>query len=209
MRGNTTSISTRDHQYSGRLLTRELTWWKRLLDVQGPYRWNLRRLNPGFTLEIGCGLGRNLITLGKNGVGLDHNQSSVEIARSRGHQAFTPESFLQSSFNVPESFDSILMSHVAEHMTQKEAAELLESHMCLLKPGGQVILITPQEFGHRSDPTHVQFMDFQALRNIFSETGLTPVEEYSFPFPRIVGRFFKYNEFISVGKKGPHLVFEL
>ena len=45
--------------YADRLKAR-LVWWKRALDVQAPYRWNLRRLKPGFMLDVGCGLGRNL-----------------------------------------------------------------------------------------------------------------------------------------------------
>jgi len=94
---------------------KESAWWKRIIDVQAPYRWNLCRLNPGFTLDIGCGLGRNLINLSGNGVGIDHNPHSVEIASSRGLRVFTPESFEDSSFNKHAHFDSILLSHVVEH----------------------------------------------------------------------------------------------
>ena len=49
--------------------------WKRWVDVQAPYRWNLRGLRLGFTLDVGCGIGRNLVTFDGHGVGIDHNQS--------------------------------------------------------------------------------------------------------------------------------------
>ena len=172
-----------------------------MLNVQAPYRWNLRRLKPGFTLDIGCGLGRNLINLDGQGVGIDHNSDFVEIARSRGLTAFTPEEFLGTRFNVAESFDSILLAHVVEHTTEKQAAKLLNDYLHLVKPRGKVIITAPQESGYRSDPTHVQFMDFEALRRVASEARLTHVNEYSFPFPRILGRVFKYNEFVSVNMK--------
>jgi len=197
------SLGTRDERYTTRLVVGQLAWWKRILDVQAPYRWNLRRLNPGFTLDIGCGIGRHLINLRGNGVGIDHNVDSVEIAKSRGLLAFTPEDFRNSPFNTPGSFDSVLLSHVAEHMTELEAVKLLREYTHLLKPQGQVILITPQEYGYRSDPTHVQFIDFEHLRNIAREAGLMPVKEYSFPFPRIFGHLFTHNEFVSVSKKAP------
>ncbi|HVG21707.1 MAG TPA: class I SAM-dependent methyltransferase [Blastocatellia bacterium] len=195
-------LTTRDEWYTTRLLTLQSVWWKKIFGVQAPYRWNLRRLDPGFTLDIGCGIGRNLTHLNGNGVGVDHNPHSVEVARSRGLRAFTPDEFQESTFNKPGSFDSILLSHVAEHMTEREVVKLLTAHTQLLKPGGRVIIITPQEFGFRSDPTHVLLMDFERLRKVEREAGLMPVGEYSFPFPRIFGRVFKYNEFVSISKKG-------
>ena len=50
----------------------------------GAYRWNLRRLDLGFTLEIGCGIGRNLEHLDGNGIGIDHNEEAVRIAHTGG-----------------------------------------------------------------------------------------------------------------------------
>jgi SAM-dependent methyltransferase len=193
--------STENNEYTRRLVTNSTVWWKRMLDVQTPYRWNLHRLNTGFTLDIGCGLGRNLMNLNGQGVGIDHNPHSVKIARSRGLQAFIPEEFCQSSFNRPEYFDSLLFSHVAEHMAEAEAVKLLTDYLPFVKLQGQIIFITPQELGYRSDPTHVQFMDFESLRRIAFKAGLTPVREFSFPFPRRFGKLFKYNEFVSISRK--------
>jgi len=192
--------NTSDTDYTARLITEGDVWWKRALDVQAPYRWNLRRLKLGFTLEIGCGVGRNLAHLG-GGVGIDHNPSSVEVARSRGHNAFLPAEFEQTKLNAPETFDGILLSHVVEHMTEAEAASLLTTYLHLLRPQGRVVLITPQEIGFTSDPTHVQFMDFDSLRRIAGRSGLATQKQYSFPFPRFAGRLFKYNEFVSISVK--------
>jgi 2-polyprenyl-3-methyl-5-hydroxy-6-metoxy-1,4-benzoquinol methylase len=159
-------------------------------------------LKPGFTLDIGCGLGRNLINLNGNGVGIDHNPHSVEIARSRGLLAFTPLEFKESQFNKAHRFDSILLAHVAEHLLESEVVELVMSHIALLKPNGLIIIICPQDYGYRSDPTHIQFLDFTKLRAIACQAGLIPVREYSFPFPRVFGHLFKYNEFVSISRKG-------
>jgi 2-polyprenyl-3-methyl-5-hydroxy-6-metoxy-1,4-benzoquinol methylase len=192
---------TQNDQYTRRLVSKEGVWWKRLLDVQAPYRWNLQRLNLGFTLDIGCGLGRNLLHINGNGVGVDHNQSSVEIARSHGLKAFVTDEFDKSEFNKQDTFDAMLIAHVVEHMTIQEAVALLARYLPLLKPNGTVVLITPQERGFSSDPTHVEFMDFEALRKIHLQVGLEPLREYSFPFPRSAGRFFTYNEFVSLSRR--------
>ncbi len=193
--------TTTDAAYTARLSSIGGVWWKRALDVQAPYRWNLQRIKLGFTLDIGCGLGRNLEHLGGHGVGIDHNPGSVDLARARGLKAYLPDEFEQSDFNRPRSFDSILMAHVAEHMTEQEAAVLLEKHTGLLRPNGRVVLITPQERGFDADPTHVQFLDFEALRRIAAQCGLEIAKQYSFPFPRAFGRLFKYNEFVSISVK--------
>jgi SAM-dependent methyltransferase len=192
---------TRDREYTERLIRLQHAPWKKWLDVQAPYRWNLRRLNPGFTLEVGCGIGRNLEHLGGKGVGLDHNAHSVAAARDRGLRAFTPAEFRGSEWDKPEAFDSLLLSHVAEHMSRAALVSLLLGHLPYVRSGGQLILITPQEVGFASDPSHVEFMDLAFLRALAEELGLAPVRDSSFPFPRPFGRFFIYNEFVSVSRR--------
>jgi SAM-dependent methyltransferase len=159
-------------------------------------------LRPGFTLEVGCGIGRNLEHLRGEGVGLDHNPHSVAAARGFGLRAFTPEDFRGSEWDRPAVFDSLLLSHVAEHMRRDPLLDLLSAHLVYVRPGGQLILITPQEVGFASDPTHVEFMDLKFLRAVAEELGLAPVRDFSFPFPRPLGRLFIYNEFVSVSQKG-------
>jgi SAM-dependent methyltransferase len=191
--------STKDADYADLLIKKQTTWWRHSL--QTPYRWNLRRLKLGFVLDIGCGIGRNLIILKGNGVGIDHNRKSVEFAKKRRYHAFTPAEFRRSAFNVAGRFDSILLSHVAEHMRKGEVISLLKKYASLLRPGGMLIIICPQEAGYNGGPTHVEFMDFAKLRGIAKELGFTVLKEYSFPFPHIFGRFFTYNEFICVSRK--------
>ena len=192
---------TRSREYTERLVRLQRAPWKRLLRVQAPYRWNLRRLRPGFTLEVGCGIGRNLEHLDGNAVGLDLNPFSVAEARRAGLGAFTPAEFRASSWCRPGVFDSLLLSHVAEHMRREELVALLREHLAYVRPGGLLILVTPQEVGFRSDPSHVEFLDLAALRRVADELGLAPVRDYSFPFPRFFGRLFVYNEFVSVSRR--------
>ena len=178
-----------------------MVWWKRIIDVQAPYRWNLRRIRPGFTLEIGCGIGRNLLHLKRHGVGIDHSVHAVEVARARGCEAYTPDDFKGSTHARPEQFDSLLLAHVAEHMTSAQATALLQEYVGYLKRAGKIIVITPQERGFASDETHVEFIDWQKARAIVAPLGFSPISEYSFPFPRSFGRLFIYNEFISISAR--------
>jgi SAM-dependent methyltransferase len=196
----TTEPSTGGTEYAERLVGLQQVWWKRLLPVQAPYRWNLRRLNLGLTLDVGCGIGRNLANLEGRGVGIDHNAASVAVARAQGFDAMTSDEFLVSPFAVPGRFDSLLVAHVLEHMNGDEALDLVRTHLPYVRAGGNVVLITPQERGFRSDATHVAFMDFAALHDITDALDLPVARAYSFPFPRRFGSLFIYNEFVVVAR---------
>jgi SAM-dependent methyltransferase len=194
-------MRTEEAGYAEQRLTAESAWWKRLLDVQRPYRSHLRRLRLGLVLEVGCGIGRNLDHLRGFSVGVDHNRRAVEIARGRGLEAFTPGELRASPWATPGRFDSLLFSHVLEHMTAAQAAALMRGHLDLLREGGRVVVLTPQEAGYRSDPTHVEFMDFDKVEGLLRQSGLEVDARYSFPFPRLAGAVFKYNEFVILARK--------
>jgi SAM-dependent methyltransferase len=193
--------STQESGYTRRLQRLQSSWWKRALDVQRPYRWHLRRLRLGFVLDVGCGLGRNLVNLRGSGVGIDHNADSVAAARARRLTAFTPDEFARSQYALPGRFDSLLLSHVVEHLYFDDALALVKEYLPFVRAGGQVLFITPQEAGHASDETHLTFTDLTALDRLARAAYLLPLRAYSFPFPRPVGRLFKYNEFVLLARR--------
>lgn len=193
--------STAGDEYAERLVDLQTVWWKRVLPVQAPYRWNLRRLKPGFTLDIGCGLGRNLAHLSGHGVGIDHNPALVAAARSRGLTAFTVDEFAGTEFARPGRFDTLLAAHLVEHMPRAEATETLRAYLPYLREGGRLIVITPQERGFAADATHIEFAGFDEVRQVCDALGLEVTRAYSFPFPRRFGKTFVYNEFVTVARK--------
>ena len=195
-------VATHGEEYAERLIKLQTARWKQWVDVQALFRWNLRRLDPGFTLDIGCGIGRNLLHLPGHSIGIDVNEHCVRAAKARGLTAFTPVEFRRSAeYNRPGRFDAILLAHVAEHMTEDQAVALLKAYEPLLRFAGRLILISPQEAGFRSDATHIELMDFARLSRISGRLGLRPERAFSFPFPRWAGRLFTYNEFVVVSRK--------
>jgi len=195
------NIVSSDRDYTARLQSQTDKGWKRLLGVQVPYRRHIRRVVEGRVLDVGCGIGRNLQHLDGDGVGVDVNPHSIEVARSSGLTAYTVEEFE----NLPEAtqgrYDSLLFAHVLEHMPPKEASDLLGAFLPYLRDGGRVVVIVPQEAGFRSDPTHVAFLGLDDLARIEADHGLVREAGYSFPLPRPAGRLFTYNETVSITRK--------
>lgn len=186
--------------YTDRLQRLSSARWKQVLDVQAPYRWNLRRLKLGRTLDIGCGIGRNLANLGADGIGVDHNPSSVQTCRSLGMTAYTSEEFFRDGHAAPGAFDAMLAAHLLEHMPAEQAREVVKSYLPCVKPGGRAVFITPQERGYDSDETHVRWVGFAEAAQLCEELGMTVERQYSFPFPRPAGKVFTYNEFVTVAR---------
>lgn len=193
------AAGTEGSDYTRRLVRRSEATWKRLVDAQAPYRWNVRRLDLGLVLDVGCGIGRNLHHLDGNGVGVDHNPTSVEVARRAGLTAYTVEEFQRSPHAVEGRFDSLLAAHVVEHLSADAAVGVLRDYLPYVRRGGKAVIITPQERGHASDSTHVRFCDFGVVRRLLGDVGVEVERTYSFPFPRAAGRLFRHNEFVTVG----------
>jgi 2-polyprenyl-3-methyl-5-hydroxy-6-metoxy-1,4-benzoquinol methylase len=169
--------------------------------VQLPYALHLKSLRLGRTLDVGCGIGRNLKNLPTGSLGVDHNADSIGIARARGLNACTVDELAGRPADEVQDFDAVLLAHVVEHMGEAQADALLSTYLGRLRPGGRVVMITPQEKGYATDATHVRFVDQHGLRSMAERQGLLVERSYSFPFPRRAGRVFPYNEFVLVATK--------
>jgi len=173
--------------------------WKRFVDVQIPYRFNIRRICHGAVLEVGCGLGRHLKTLGPGAIGVEHNDRAIEICRAQGLTVYSSSTFAsQWEATGGSRFDTLLFSHVLEHLERDEGRTIVREYMRFLRPGGRLVAITPQERGFASDPTHVSFCDFETLAELAASCGFRVEQSYSFPLPRWAGRAFQHNEFVVV-----------
>ena len=191
--------NTKGEDYAERLQTLSNAKWKQVLDVQRPYRWNLKRLTLGKTLDVGCGIGRHLSHLPKGSLGVDHNEHSIKVARESGYNALTVDEFKKSKSIKKHTFDSMLLAHVLEHMSTEDGKKILKEYLPFVKD--KVVVICPQEKGFTTDETHVNFLQHADIENIFKELGLVVHKSYSFPFFRWVGKLFAYNETVVVARK--------
>jgi 2-polyprenyl-3-methyl-5-hydroxy-6-metoxy-1,4-benzoquinol methylase len=193
---------TRSSSYTERLIGLEGSLLKKLATPINPYRRNIRKLSKGRVLDVGCGIGRNLRYLNRpDALGIDHNSESVAVVNKLGYQALSVTDFENWSQRKEELFDSILISHVLEHLSLTEASELIEQYLPSLKVGGVVVAICPQEKGYESDASHKTFFSIEDLEKLLLQSQLTKVKSFSFPFPKMFGKLFIYNENIVVFRK--------
>lgn len=148
-----------------------------------PYR------RKGRLLEIGCGSGRMLKEmegLGWQVEGIDFDAAAVRNSRSKGltvHQGL-----LEDRHYANDSFDAITMSHLIEHVPDPVAL-LKECHR-ILKPGGALVVITPncQSLGHHiykrnwrglEPPRHLHIFSLQSLAALARTAGFHTVKATS------------------------------
>ena len=193
-------MSSTDSAYTHRLQRLSGKRWKRL--VPNPYRWNIRRLATGRVLDVGCGIGRCLDFVRPRGVGVDPNETAIAVCKENGHEAYTPADFAvaYATRDAAREFNTLLCSHVLEHLDEATGVELIQTYLPHLATGASVVLVTPQERGQRSDSTHVRFMDAAALTRLVAQCGLELERISSFPFPRPFGRWFVYNETVTIAR---------
>ncbi len=192
-------MTSTDADYARRLQRLSGRWWKRW--VPNPYQWNIRRRATGRVLDVGCGIGRCLDFVRPRGVGIDPNETAIAVCRQKGHEAYTPDEFANAHRPTGgRTFDTLLCSHVLEHLDEPTGTALVESYLPYLRDGGRVVVITPQERGQRSDSTHVRFMDAAALESLAEQCHLRIETMSSFPLPRVFGRWFIYNETVTVAR---------
>ena len=149
--------------------------------VTGMY---LEETPPGKLLEVGCGSGQRLAELRKRGwqvEGQEVDPRAAEFARTRyGVQVHQGE--LEKLALPDEGFDAIVTNHVIEHVFHPEA--LLKECRRLLKPGGVLVVITPNinSFGHRhfrenwlslDPPRHLHLFSTKNLQSLASKAGFT------------------------------------
>jgi SAM-dependent methyltransferase len=196
-----TKKDTKSEDYANRLKTLSGTKWKQILDVQRPYRWNLKRLSLDRTLDVGCGIGRNLGNLSSDSVGVDHNAHSVEIAKQAGFNAVTVQEFMKNKKKYGKGgFDSMLLAHVLEHLTTQDGIAIIKEYLPYVSD--KVVVICPQEKGFKTDETHINYLNHKCIEQILEKSGLTVTKSYSFPLHKLLGsKTFTYNETVVVGTK--------
>ncbi|MDD5578650.1 MAG: class I SAM-dependent methyltransferase [Methylobacter sp.] len=152
----------------------------------------LERFSPGRLLEVGCGNGTRLIKMQKldwEVEGQDVDIRAVESARLT--YGLTTHLGDLAQLRLPaESYHAIIMNHVIEHVY--DPIVLLQECLRLLKPGGVVVIVTPNpnSFGHSSFkeawrglevPRHLHLFTAHGLSQLAMKAGFVQCKSWTTP----------------------------
>jgi len=136
-------------------------------------------------LDVGCGAGERLEQmrgLGWTVSGLDFDEKAVGVAKARGLDVSCGT--IPGIWFPPETFDVVTMNHVIEHVP--DPIELLKECYRILKPGGKVVLTTPNSssWGHKffrehwrglEPPRHLHIFGPSSIEQILKRAGFDAV----------------------------------
>lgn len=154
------------------------------------YLMYLRGVSPGRLLEVGCGSGKRLARLEALGWQVE-GQEVDEKAYAAAKQKYNFPIHLgdlKSLSLESGTFDTIVLNHVIEHVHQP--IELLTEARRLLKPGGSLVVITPnaesqehllfkQNWFSLDPPRHLHIFTPRALSMLARDCGFSKYETWT------------------------------
>jgi len=140
---------------------------------------HLDRTRPGRLLEVGCGAGTRLTRLRDRGwdvVGQELDSLAAEVAR-KTYGLSVIVAPLESAGFSENSFDAVASNHVLEHVL--DPVELLTQSYRLLRPGGNLIVVTPNvdSFLHRHFGVYWRALDPPRHLHLFCPRTLIQAAE--------------------------------
>lgn len=145
--------------------------------------------DPVCLLEVGCGSGEFLTRMKRRGwtvQGIDIDPGATEYCQQQGLDVECGS--LENIGYPPDHFDAITMNHVIEHLFDP-IATLKECHR-ILKPGGQLVLVTPNSRSHAHEhfgpawrglepPRHIHIFSPDTLRTMARTVGFKRITAFS------------------------------
>jgi 2-polyprenyl-3-methyl-5-hydroxy-6-metoxy-1,4-benzoquinol methylase len=143
----------------------------------------------GHLLEIGCGSGQMLGTLqalGWNVRGVDFDAEAAAHARRKGVSVDVGN--VEEQGYPADHFDAVALNHVIEHVYDPQRV-LQECHR-ILKPGGMLVLVTPNadSWGHRicrgqwrslEPPRHLRVFRRRGLSTLTRAVGFRTMSAFT------------------------------
>jgi 2-polyprenyl-3-methyl-5-hydroxy-6-metoxy-1,4-benzoquinol methylase len=154
----------------------------------------------GYVLDIGCGDGEYIENYKGRSLGIDANENNIYFCQKIGLNVITADA---NSFNKPETFDTVLLSHVLEHLSLPQ--KVLENSYISTKTGGCILIIVPTYKGFVSGLNdlvgHKNYISEQYLDHyLIDQLGCKKI--YSKKFP--ICEFGPYQELRLIYLKCPN-----
>lgn len=137
----------------------------------------------GPVIDIACGRGIFLEILKESkieGIGVDDSKLAYQYAKDKDLKVYLDDAFnfLKKTTKGEKKYEGIFCSHFIEHLSCERAQELLSLCFKILRPGGILIVITPNPMDVRVmtdifwlDQNHVRPYPLDLLKVLFTKAG--------------------------------------
>lgn len=157
---------------------------KERLRAYQPFLENLSAIDPnGQALDLGCGRGEWLEILGELNItasGIDLDEGMLSDCRKLGLNVEQGNALTKLSQQTDNSLVIISGFHLAEHLSNADLQTLIQESYRALKPGGLLILETPNTenisvatINFYFDPGHLRPIPAKLLQFLTLHTGFT------------------------------------
>lgn len=152
---------------------RELTNWFRAMFEYINKFYHIKKGRGKKLIEFGCATGATanlLADFGFNVYSTDISKYAVNLATKNYPDVKFNVHDMQKLFMKDKNFDVACAFDVIEHLKDPEMA--LRNTYKILKPGGTIILTTPNDYKHMSnDPTHINVKKPSEWKKIIKKVG--------------------------------------
>ena len=170
---------------------------KRRLDVYKPFIKPLKNIFPeASALDLGCGRGEWLDLCQEMGFktkGVEISPTATAVLRARGVDVAEVDAIRFLSDSHGETYALITAFHLVEHIPFPDVIKLLEECLRCLKPGGLLILETPNPqnivtgtSNFYLDPTHKNPIPPQLLAFSADHVGFSRVKDFGLQEPSYI-----------------------
>lgn len=148
-----------------------------------------RYATPGRVLDFGCGTGWLVKRLATSGSADGLESSAYALAEAAGNN--TSSRFFADVSEVPSAtYAALSCIHVVEHVPEGALPELFTQWRRILKPGGVVLVVTPDAGGRGAqirgdkwrgfdDPTHITLRSHEYWTQALKRSGFDVIAEGS------------------------------
>lgn len=159
----------------------------------------------GRLLDIGCGIGGLLTVMSRLGWEVEGLDTDIKVVMACRSQGLNVKEGTVDSQNYSENyFDAITMKHLIEHVY--DPIDLLKESKRILKPGGKLVIITPnlESLGHETFreiwrgldvPRHLVLFSSKTLSRATQQAGLKVIELF------VTARSDRWNWIVSYNLK--------
>lgn len=160
-------------------------------------------------IEFGCATGAaaNLLAdFGFNVYSTDISGYAVRLAKKHYPDIKFSLQDMQELFTRDRNFDIVVAFDVVEHLKDPMIA-LMNAHK-ILKPGGTIILTTPNDYKHMSnDPTHINVKKPEAWKKILKRVGFKNIiiKQVSF-IPYLYRVHWRLNYALPLAISSPYVI---